>query len=54
MQVISVHSVYPETLLSSLIVVARTFKTMLNNSGESRHACLVPGTNTEIYTNGTR
>jgi len=32
MQVISVHSVYPETLLSSLIVVARTSKTMLNNS----------------------
>ena len=27
---------------SSLIAVARTSRTMLNNSGESRHACLVP------------
>ena len=26
----------------SLIVIARTSKTMLNNSGESGHPCLVP------------
>ena len=26
---------------SSLIAVARTFRTMLNNSGESEHPCLV-------------
>ena len=27
---------------SSLIAMVRTFKTMLNNSGESEHTCLVP------------
>ena len=27
---------------SSLIVVARTSKTMLNNSAESGHSCLIP------------
>ena len=27
---------------SSLIALARTFRTMLNNSGESGHPCLVP------------
>ena len=27
---------------SSLIVIAMTFKTMLNNSDESGHPCLVP------------
>ena len=28
--------------ISSLTAVARTSNTMLNNSGESRHTCLVP------------
>ena len=32
----------PFTSFSSLIVVGRTSKTMLNNSGESGHPCLVP------------
>ena len=32
----------PFTSLSSLIAVARTSRTMLNNSGESGHLCLVP------------
>ena len=27
---------------SSLIVAARTFKTVLNNSGKSSHPCVVP------------
>ena len=27
---------------SSLIVMTRTFKNILNNSGEGRHPCLVP------------
>ena len=27
---------------SSLIAIARTFRTMLNNSGDSGHPCLVP------------
>ena len=29
-------------IISSLIAVARTLKTVLNNSGESAHPCLVP------------
>ena len=32
----------PFIYFSSLIAMARTSKTMLNNSGESRHPCLVP------------
>ena len=32
----------PFISFSSLITVARTSKTMLNNSGERRHPCLVP------------
>ena len=32
----------PFISFSSLIAVARTFRTMLNNSSEIRHPCLVP------------
>ena len=32
----------PFISFSSLIAVAKTTKTMLNNSGESRKSCLVP------------
>ena len=33
----------PFIYFSSLITVTRTSRTMLNNSGESGHPCLVPG-----------
>ena len=33
---------FPFISFSSLITVARTYKIMLNNSGESGHPCLVP------------
>ena len=32
----------PFVSFSALITVAKTFKTMLNSSGESGHPCLVP------------
>ena len=32
----------PIISFSSLIAVAKTYKTMLKNSGESGHSCLVP------------
>ena len=32
----------PFISFSSLIAIARTFRTMLNNSGKSGHLCLVP------------
>ena len=38
----SFPNLIPFISFSSLIVVAKTSKTMLNSSGESGHPCLVP------------
>uniref|UniRef100_A0A8D1J3H1 Uncharacterized protein n=1 Tax=Sus scrofa TaxID=9823 RepID=A0A8D1J3H1_PIG len=39
----------PFIYFSSLIAVVRTYKTMLNNTGESGHPCIVPDLNGNAF-----
>uniref|UniRef100_A0A8D1G7I1 Uncharacterized protein n=1 Tax=Sus scrofa TaxID=9823 RepID=A0A8D1G7I1_PIG len=39
----------PFISFTSLIAVVRTFKTMLNSSGKSRHPCLIPDLSRNLF-----